>query len=132
LNASKALAQVLRIKGQSVSACKGNIPHNKKVQYKGLYNAGQLKLRESKPRKAEVDDNIADSQLTTVAAHFPTALMLPDQRKQPFESPINEGRGGASQQHHHLPLLKGVGEVLDLRRRLFSPQSNHHPNANGS
>ena len=44
LNASKALAHVLRIKGQSVSACKGNIPYNKKVQYKCLYNAGQLKL----------------------------------------------------------------------------------------
>ena len=37
LNASKALAHVLKIKGKSVSACKGNIPFAKKVQYKALY-----------------------------------------------------------------------------------------------
>jgi hypothetical protein len=43
MNASKALAHVLRIKGRSISACKGNIPYAKKEQYKALYNAGRLK-----------------------------------------------------------------------------------------
>jgi hypothetical protein len=70
LNASKALAHVLRIKGQRVSVCKGIIPYIKKVQYKVLYNAGRLKSRASQKRKAEVDEDIADSQLTTVAAHY--------------------------------------------------------------
>ena len=61
VNASKALAHVLRLKGQSVSACKGNIPYAKKVQYKALYNAGRLKSKQSKRRKEELDYDITES-----------------------------------------------------------------------
>ena len=132
VNASKALAHVLKLKGQSVSACKGNIPYAKKVQYKALYNAGRLKSKLSKRRKEELDYDIAESQAKTVATHFPASTS--DQRKRPFEY---DGGGGASQQYHQFPLQKRVGEVLRLRRHLFSlntgcfkedPPSNHHNN----
>ena len=83
VNASKALAHLLKLKGQSVSACKGkgNIPNVKKVQYKALYNAGQLKSKLSKRRKEELDYDIAESQAKTVAT--PAKKMMI--RMRPFD-----------------------------------------------
>jgi hypothetical protein len=40
-----------------------------------------------------VDYKIADSQVRTVAPHFPLPTLTSDGRKQPFESPINSGGG---------------------------------------
>ena len=74
LNATKALAHVLRIKGASVSACKGNIPFPKRVQYKALYNAGRVKSKMSSERKAELDYDIAESQDRVAASHYPAAM----------------------------------------------------------
>ncbi len=39
VNATKALAHILKIKGQDVAICKGVIPYPKKKAYKSLYNA---------------------------------------------------------------------------------------------
>ena len=74
LNATKALAHVLRIKGASVSACKGNIPFAKRVQYKALYNTGRVKSKMSSERKAELDYDIAESQDRVAASHYPAAM----------------------------------------------------------
>ena len=73
LNATKALAHVLRIKGASVSACKGNIPFAKKMQYKALYNAGRVKSKISSERKAELEYDIAESQ-DRMASNYPAAM----------------------------------------------------------
>jgi len=73
LNATKALAHVLRIKGASVSACKGNIPFAKKMQYKALYNAGRVKSKMSSERKAELEYDIAESQ-ERMASNYPAAM----------------------------------------------------------
>jgi len=74
LNATKALAHVLRIKGASVSACKGNIPFAKRVQYKALYNTGRVKSKMLSERKAELDYDIAESQDRVAASHYPAAM----------------------------------------------------------
>ena len=71
INATKALCHVLRLKGNSVSICKGIIPPAKKIQYKALYNAGRVRKREKGVRAAEMGDDIAESQDRFVADHFP-------------------------------------------------------------
>ena len=49
-NAKKALHHVLKNPGQNIKLCKGNIPFQKKQQYKALYNLGIMKKRDRQGR----------------------------------------------------------------------------------
>ena len=49
-NATKALHHVLKNPGQNIKLCKGNIPFQKKQQYKALYNLGIKKKRDRQGR----------------------------------------------------------------------------------
>ena len=44
-NATKALHHVIKNPGQNIKLCKGNIPFQKKQQYKALYNLGIMRKR---------------------------------------------------------------------------------------
>jgi hypothetical protein len=84
VNATKALAHVLKIKGQDVAICKGVIPYPKKKAYKALYNANQIKIKEKKMRDATMQGEIFEFQDKLLAAHFP-AVSATSQHKRPHE-----------------------------------------------
>jgi hypothetical protein len=84
INATKALAHVLKIKGQDVPICKGVIPYPKKKVHKALYNANQIKIKETKMRDATMQGEILEFQDKLLAAYFP-AVSATSQRKQPNE-----------------------------------------------
>ncbi len=60
VNATKALAHFLKIKGQDVAICKGVIHYPKKKVYKALYNANQIKIKEKKMRDATMRGEILE------------------------------------------------------------------------
>ena len=77
----KALHHVLKNPGQNIKLCKGNIPFQKKQQYKALYNLGIIKKRDRQGRSKEMREEIDEYQDRTLAAHFqaitvPTAVSL--------------------------------------------------------
>jgi hypothetical protein len=77
----KALHHILKNPGQNIKLCKGNIPFQKKQQYKALYNLGIIKKRDRQGRSKEMREEIDEYQDRTLAAHFlaitvPTAASL--------------------------------------------------------
>jgi hypothetical protein len=95
VNATKALAHVLKLAGQDVAICKGIIPYEKKMAYKALYNMNLVKKKKKKARDAALRGEIHSFQDQSLVAYFPQAVPAPrSQRKQPPEYP--NGNGGYS------------------------------------
>ena len=77
VNATKALAHVLKLAGQDVAICRGIIPNQKKMAYKALYNMNLVKKEEKKVRDAALQGEILSFQDQSLAAHFPQAVSAP-------------------------------------------------------
>ena len=110
VNATKALAHVLKLKGQDVALCRGIIPYQKKMAYKALYNINRVKKKEKEARDAALRGEILSFQDRSLTAHFPQAVPAPlSQRKRGHEDlngDCSSSLGGSTSlggahSHHH-------------------------------
>ncbi len=86
VNATKALAHVLKFAGQDVAICRGIIPTAKKKAYRALYNLNQAKIQEKKARDDTLRGELHSFQDQSLDAHFPQAVSAScSQRKRAHE-----------------------------------------------